>query len=76
MQVTVNVPDNIPQNELRARIKEFEKSLNEQLTERNETAALKEPLNKLRAKGTFSGIKDPAQWQKTIRRERDLPYRQ
>ena len=75
MQVTVNVPDNIPGKELEIRIKEFEESLANEVKKEEKKGVLKEALDKLRSKGTFKGIKDPIAWQKEIRRDRVLPYR-
>ncbi len=75
MQIMINIPDNIPRNELKFRIKEFEESLVNELKEDEEEGVLKEILNKLRSKKTFKGIKDPAAWQREIRRDRILPYR-
>ncbi len=75
MQVVINVPDNIPRNELKFRIKEFEENLANELKEDEEAGILKKSLNELRTRGTFKGIKNPIAWQKKIRRDRDLPYR-
>lgn len=74
MQVMINVPDNIPTNELKLRIKEFEESLKNELN-KEKKGILRDVLNKLRSKGTFKGIKDPAEWHREVRKDRVLPYR-
>ena len=75
MQVTINVPDDIPRHELQLKIKEFEESLASELRKEQEKGDIKSALNKLRSKGTFKGIQNPSSWQKDVRRDRDLPYR-
>ena len=77
MQVTINVPDNIPRHELKYRIKEFEESLVDGLTvDQGKKGVLRDVLLRLRSKGTFSAIKDPVAWQREVRGDRDLPCRQ
>jgi len=75
MQVTINVPNHLSPSELKWRIQEFEESLARESQQQPQPGLLKEALDKLRGKGTFKKIKDPAKWQREIRRDRDLPHR-
>jgi len=75
MQVSINVPENIPPEELNWKIKEFEKSLKGEAVDLEQEGVLKDSLDKIRSKGTFKHIEDPVAWQEEIRKDRVLPRR-
>ena len=75
MQITIQVPDNVPLDKLKSRVKEFEETLAEELKTDEKKGGIKEALIKLRNKGTFKKINNPVEWQKKIRKDRVLPDR-